>query len=461
MTRNRRLRLGAVMAAVALMAGVPTLASAQSVIRDTEIETILRRQADPVLEAAGLEPDDVRLLLISDQSLNAFATQGQIMGVNTGLILETENPNQLLGVIAHEAGHLAGGHTVRGEMQRAGMTPFLLTLGLGVVAALAGAPDAGIALAGSSGYFGALGALNYSRSQEGAADQAGLQAMERAGYSGRGLVEFFEKFRYQEVFSLDRQFPYFRAHPLSSQRIDALRRRAERLPNYNRPDPPEWQAEHELVKAKLYAFLNHPNQTLRRYPETDTSFPARYARAIALYRDSQIDRAVAAIDQLLEEQPDNPYLWELKGQVLFEGGRPVEAVPAHRRSVELLPEAALLRINLGQALLATHEAPNVEEAIRELNRANLIEDDNAIAWRLLSEAHAEQGQDGMARLAAAEYQYAIGDRDQARVFALRARDALPRGSTGWVRAVDIVLQSGVTDEDLEDLDRRNERENAS
>jgi predicted Zn-dependent protease len=217
----------------------PGLASAQSLIRDTEIEETLRAYANPIFEAAGLEPKNVEILLVGDKELNAFATSGQRMGLNTGLIIETETPNQLKGVIAHEACHIACGHTARsGEMMRSGMRPMLLTMGLGVLAALAGAPDAAAGLLASGAQFGTLAILTYSREQEGRADQGAAGYLEATGQSGRGLVEFFDNFRYQEVFSQARRYAYFRSHPISSERIAALKGRVERRPATARPTVP-------------------------------------------------------------------------------------------------------------------------------------------------------------------------------------------------------------------------------
>mgnify|MGYP001627495853 CR=1 FL=1 len=450
---KRRSRLIACAAAFFSLALAP-IAHAQNLIRDTEIESILRQQSDPIFEASGLNPRDVRILLIADKELNAFATSGQIIGLNTGLIIEADTPNQLLGVIAHEAGHLSGGHTVRGnEMQRAGLRPFLLTLGLGVLAAAAGAPDAGAALISSSTMFGTLGALTYSRVQEAAADQAAVTALDKAGYSGEGLVEFFDEFRYQEVFSEARRFSYFRSHPLSSERIGALRRRVQSMPNAGQRDDEAAIARHRIMQAKLSAFLDPPQQTFVRYRERDTSFPARYARAIAYYRATETEKALQAVDALIQEQPENPYLWELKGQILFENGRAPEAEPAHRRSVELKPDAPLLRINLAQTILALEKNDRVDDAIGELARALGAERDNVFAWGLLSQAFDRKGQPGQARLAAAERHFHLGDLRQAKVFAMRALDHLDRGTPDANRAMDIVLASDPTDEDLRSLAR--------
>jgi len=445
-------------AAAALMAAALP-ASAQSLIRDTEIEGIIHEWSAPTLTAIGLNPEEVEILLVNDNSLNAFATRGRIMGLNTGLILETETPNQLLGVIAHEAGHIKNRHTLRDGAQNAGMQPMIMTMALGALAALAGAPDAGAALLASSQYFGTLGALRYMQSQEGEADITGARALEAAGESGRGLVEFFEKFRSQEVFSDARRFPYFRSHPLSSQRINALRGPVERASHYGNTDSEERMAQHALVLAKIRGFMDHPNTTLRMYSSTDTGFPARYARAIAYYRDGQTVRALTAVDTLLSEQPENPYLWELKGQIIFEEGRPQEAIEAHSRAVQLLPEAPLLRINLAHAMLEASDPELTQKAETELKIALARENDNPMAWRLLSQAYATQGKEGEARLASAEYWFAMRQPTQANQFAMRARDLLDRNSREWLRATDIVLASGASEQDILDAERRNEQRN--
>lgn len=455
-TRSLRRLLAAGAGALMVLASAAQ-AQAQSLIRDTEIEGIIHEWSEPVLDAMGLDPAEVEILLVNDNDLNAFATRGRIMGLNTGLILRTKNPNQLLGVIAHEAGHIKNRHTLRDGAQNAGMQPMIMTMALGALAAIAGAPDAGAALLASSQYFGTLGALRYMQSQEGEADITGARALERAGESGRGMVEFFENFRSQEIFSDQRRYPYFRSHPLSSQRIEALRPPVEAASHYDKRDSDERMAQHALVVAKIRAFMDAPNATLRDYPSSDVSLPARYARAIAWYRDGQTQKALDAVDVLLTEQPDNPYFWELKGQILFEEGRPAEALGAHEKSVELKPDAPLLRINLAHALIETNDPSKLAEAENQLKRAIALEKDNSLAWRLLSQAYASQGQEGEARLASAEYWFALGRGEQAAQFAMRARDMLDRSSIEWRRATDIVLASGATEKDITDAERRNEQ----
>jgi predicted Zn-dependent protease len=391
-----------------------------TLIRDTEIEETLRLYSQPLFKAAGVESSSIRILLIGSKDLNAFAGPG-VMAVFTGLILETKSPNELQGVIAHEVAHLAGGHSARsGEMSQAGLRPFLLTMGLGVLAALAGNVEAGAVLASNAGFFGTLGAMGYSREQESRADQAGASYLEAAGLSGRGLVNFFDNFRYQEVFAEARRFGYFRSHPLSSSRIDALRARVEGLSNYNTPDDPENVRRHEIMKAKLQGFIN-PGVAVVKCADPKADYPTRYACAIAQYQLKEPDRALKLIDALLAEQPDNPYLWELKGQILFEFGRTAEAEAPQRRSVALKPDAP------------------IDEGIRELKTALDQDDENSVAWRLLSQAYDSRGRNGLARYATAEYNYIEGDRRQALIFALRARDLLERNTPEWRRANDIVL----------------------
>ena len=457
-----RSRCGGVRRAVLALATFSTVASsalsanAQSVaasegfplVRDTEIEAILHKECDPVFIAAGLDPRAMHLELYTGE-MNATTFSANEEAITTDLIMRTETPNQIIGVMAHETGHAAGGHIERsGEMEKAGMVPFLLTLGLGVLAAAAGAPGAGAALASSASYFGALGALGYSRQQEARADQAGITYLNKAHISARGLVDFLDAFRYEEVFEEARRFPYFQSHPISSERIELMRRRAEEQPDYNKPDSPQAIAEYQVMKAKLIGFIQPPQQTFMTYTEDDHSFPARYARAIAYYKETETETALQLIDGLIKDYPDNPYLWELKGQVLFEAGRAKEAEPAHRRSVELKPDAPLLQINLAQSILAQEDGKRADEAIAHLQKALVLEKDNAIAWEDMAQAYDAKGDGGDARLAAAEARYAIGDMKQARIFAIRAREILKPNTPEWRRATDIVLTSNPTRDDL-------------
>jgi len=433
---------------MSLLTGLPAASAqaqdidpdSQSVIRDTEIETFLKTQTRPVLAAAGLNPDNVHYLLIASSDLNAFSTLHLVIGLNTGLIMEADNPNQLFGVIAHETGHLSGGHMMRtDEIERAGRAPMAISLGLGIVAALAGAPDAGLGIAASSPTFSALNQLHYMQTEESAADVAGVKAMEKAGMSAKGLVDFFYKFRNVETFSHAERYEFFRTHPLSRERIQALTDFARKQPHYNTPDDPAVVAQFNIVKAKLAGFLDDPIQTFKLYPETDTSFPARYARVIATYKQGNWDKAQTDLDALIAENPNNPYLWELKGQIYFETGRPLLARPAHEKSVELMPTAALLQLNLGQTLIAIGGKDNLNEAVQHLQESVKYEDDDSFAWEQLAQAYDGLNQPGLARLATAEAQFFEGDYNSARTSAVWSQKYFDPQSPEFRRARDIVM----------------------
>jgi predicted Zn-dependent protease len=428
-------------------------APGDSLIRDTEIEEILHRDVAPLFTAAGIDPKGIEIVLVGSKEPNASAGPG-VMMVTTALILQADNPNQLQGVMAHEIGHLAGGHSFRsGEYSRAGMVPMILTMGLGVLAAIAGAGDAAAGLISSAPLFGALGAAGYGREQEARADQAGATYMEKAGLSARGLTEFLDKNRYQEVFAQYRRFKYFLDHPISSERVESLQNRVIALRHYYVKDTPEAVAEHEIMKAKLDGFIN-PVVTMSKFDEKDTSYPALYARAIAYYQMKEPEKALKRVDALLAAQPNNPYLWELKGQIMFEFGQVEAAEAPQRRSVQLKPTAPLLRINLGQTLIALGSRAKTEEGIVELKKALTQEEDNAVAWRILAEAYDKHGDEGLARLATAEYDYNVGNLKLAREFAIRARERLPKDSPEWRRATDIVLVSKPTADEQRQIGRQ-------
>lgn len=428
---------------------------AQSLIRDTEIEHVMRGYADPILDAAGLETSDVDFYLVADPEINAFVTGGQNIFMHTGMIVEADTPNQLRGVIAHETGHITGAHLARsGDAMSAARAPMFVSLGLGVLAALAGEGGAAGALMASSQQFGALSYLTYSRAQEASADQAALQLLEASGESADGLVEFFERFRYQEVMSQARRFPYFRSHPLSSDRIASLRRGVAASPHAGEEDSPGEIAELRRIQAKIYGFLVDPEYVFYRYPESDQSLPARYARAVAYYHDARLDEALDEIESLLEEEPDNPYFHELHGQMLFESGHPEEAIAPHQRSVELEPTAPLLRINLAIAMIATENPDYREAATQHLRVALDIEPDNAFAWYQLSILHDRNGDTALAQLAVAEQAFATGDTVRAYQFAMRARDRLEEGTPAWFRASEIQAVSQPSEADLREMRRR-------
>lgn len=438
MTRTFRalsVALGALGAAALAVAP----ANAQQLLRDAEIEEFIEDYSFPIFRAAGLPAEEINIWLIGDPTPNAFAG-GLNMGIHTGLITMADTPNQIEGVIAHEAGHIAGGHTARsGDMAAAATRPMLLSLVLAAGAIAAGAPEAGIGLLGLGQNIGMANALKYSRGQESAADQAAISFLNGVGHSSQGLIEFFGKLRNTQVITGYSVNPYLQSHPLANQRITALQERASASEFFEKPDTEEEIFRLRMIQAKIYGFLDDANATLRRYPLSDQSPPAKYARAVAYYRSAMIDRAQQEIDALLELEPQNQYFHELKGQMLFEFGQVAASIPAHRQSVTLDPTEPLLRINLGRALLGTEDTAMAQEAIDSFRAALLIEPDNSFVWFELARAYGALNNEPMAYLATAESKYHAGAKAEATQFARRALAGLMKGTPEWRQAADIVF----------------------
>lgn len=431
--------LAAITAPIFLFSNMAAHAQGLSLLRDAEMERFLDDYSRPIFRAAGLPENSIKILIVNDGSFNAFAG-GRYMGVNTGFLTTVDTPNQMEAVIAHEAGHLAGGHTARtGDAIAAASRPILLGLLLGAAAIAAGAPDAGLAAFSLGQTVGTANFLKYSRGQEASADQAGLTYLERIGKSGQGALEVWRKLRNQQIIRGYDINPYYVTHPLANARLTALESRVRASPYADVKDPPEEIERLKYIQAKIYGFLHDPNATLRKYPLTDQSGPAHYARSLAYYRVAKIDQALDELKTLTEGHPDNPYFQELEGQMLFEFGRTTEAIAPHRRSVQLLPDNALLRINLGRALLASDEPDLIEESAAEFRRALLLEPDNSFGWFELARAYGAMDQEPMAMLATAESRYHAGAEAEANQFARRAMTGLARGTPEWRQASDIIL----------------------
>lgn len=417
-------------------------ASAQSLIRDTEIEATLQDFSEPIIRAAGLNPASVDIYIVNDPSLNAFVTRGQNIFFHTGLILQSETPNQLKGVIAHETGHIAGGHLARSDYgNRSAYGAMLIAAGIGLAAILAGEGEAGALILGGSQQFGVMEVLAYSRVNEAAADQYAAQYMEQTRQSGLGLIAFFDKFRYQEVLSNARRYPYFRGHPLSSERIDSLREVVDESPYTYVVDPPEDVERLERAKAKLRGFLDSPQRVFTDYPLSDTSANAHYARAVAYFRSASLRSAIKEVDALIAMEPNNPYYHELMGQILYESGKGADSIAPMRRAIELKPDAPLFQIALAQALIESETTENLNEAVRLLKSALQKERDSSYAWYHLSQAYGRLDQEPLAKYAIAEQAFNMGDLQRARSFAQRAQQDLPRGQPQWRRASDIIVIS--------------------
>ena len=443
----------AVASALALIAtSQPALTQAAPpglpVIRDAEIEQLLRDYTAPILRAAGLGQQNVQVVLINARAFNAFVMDGRRIFVNVGALYDSKTPNEIIGVLAHEAGHISGGHLSRLREQLASaQTASIIALLLGV-----GAIAAGAASGGNNNNLGQLGAaavqapqemirrslLSYQRAQEEAADRAAVKFLNATGQSAKGMHTTFKRFAEDIMMISSRIDPYQQSHPIPRERVASLDELVKTNPYWDKLDPPELQLRHDMMRAKLAGFLERQDSIARRYPSSDTGLPARYARAIAAHRFGGIASALPQIDALIQAQPSNPYFHELKGQTLLEGGRPAEAIAPLRRAASLAPNAALIRIMLGQALVATGEDRYSDEAIALLRVAMQREPDAAEVYSQLAMAYGRKGNYAEADLASAQAALARGDMKTARELAARAKTRFPTGSPGWVKSDDIV-----------------------
>jgi predicted Zn-dependent protease len=412
-------------------------------IRDAEIESTLRTFYTPILIAAGLEPSAVHIYIVNDPTLNSFVAGGQNIFINTGTIMRSETPNQLVGIVAHETGHIAGGHLIRSEeaMRNATIKAIIaMVLGMGAAAASHSPEGVGAAMIGAEG-VAMRSFLTFSVGQEVNADQAAMRFLDATHQSARGLLEFFEILQGQEVLSGAHQSPYVRTHPLTAQRIEYVRQHVEHSPYSNVTDSAAWVELHKRMKAKLIAFLYPPSQALKYFPDTDNSVSARYGRAIAYYRVPELKKALGVVDGLIQQEPNNPYFHELKGQMLFENGHVAEAVAPYREAVRLAPDVALLRVELGQVEIETEDKSLNADALTNLKSATQYEARNADTWHFLAIAYGRTGDMGNMTLALAEESMANGDKAQAKGQAHRALQLLPQGSQARLRAEDIEMEA--------------------
>ncbi|WP_246738208.1 M48 family metalloprotease [Bradyrhizobium sp. CCBAU 051011] len=450
--RKKSLKLTALATAVALVAA-PMAATAQEnrgppVLRDAETEQLLREYTRPILRAAGLEKQNIQMVIINQGVFNAFVADGRRIFVNYGAILQSETPNQIIGVMAHETGHLAGGHLAKMREQMAqAQTQMIIAMLLGAGAMVAGAQggggNSGLANAGAA-MFSAPGEiirrnlLSYVRQQEENADKAGVKFLNATGQSSRGMYETFKRFTEESLFAARGADPYVQSHPMPAQRVAALEELARSSPYWDKKDDPALQLRHDMVRAKISAFMERQETVYRRYPMSNNSLPARYAHAIATYRHGDLRSALAQIDALLQQQPNNPYFYEVRGQALLEGGKPQEAIAPLRKAVQLSNNSPLIEMMLGQALVATGNNAYTDEAISILRAATAREPEALIGYTQLAMAYGRKGDYAQADLASAQAAYLRGDSKTARDLASRAKTRFAIGTPGWVKADDIV-----------------------
>jgi len=432
-----------VILALGLIAALTIQAAAQSrisLIRDAEIENTIRDMTDPILRVAGVAPSGVTIHIVSDNSMNAFVTGGQNIFLHTGLLLNVRSPEELVGVIAHETGHIAAGHLARGreELERAQRNAMISSL-LGLAAALAtGDGRAGAAIMSGGGSMAERSFLAYSRVMESSADQASLSYLDRLGWTSEGLLSFLQRLEDQDILPTSRQSAYTRTHPVTRERTRTVEGHVSRSPATGAGVPSEFYEAFDRMQAKLLGFMQ-PQQALQKYPSDATDTASQYGRAIANYRRGDTAAALEGIEALVGREPNNPYFHELRGQILFERGRIAEAREPYRQARALAPNEPLIGVSYAQTLVASDDDAQLREAIGILEQATGTREGRfPLAWRLLATAYGKTGNVGMASVALAEEALAQGDEDAARTQARRAQTQLPDGSAGWLKAQDIL-----------------------
>lgn len=437
------------------LAMAPERARAQGLplIRDTEIEALLNDYSQKIFKAAGLGTGRVTVRIINNDAFNAFVVDGRNVFMHTGTLMQAQTPNEVIGVLAHEAGHIAGGHmaALRARIAK-DQTRSLLIQILGIGAMIGGAVAGGdsgreIGSAGQGVMMGGnelimRGLTAERRSQESAADQAGLKYLEATGQSGLGMLTTFERFQGQELFSDAQKDAFARTHPVATDRLARLRQLVETSPNYATKDSPDLQFRHDMMRAKLSGYIEPTPTVFNRYPMTNMSLPARYARAAARFRQGgagALEAALAEADGLIAQQPNNPYFWELKADFQQKSGRVREAGVNLRKALSLIGgEAPLMSVQLAQVLVQSKDAATRDEAISLLKKALIREPDNATAYNTLGQAYYDKGLVPQSELARAQGLFYFGALKQAQEFARRAQAALPAGSPDWVKADDII-----------------------
>lgn len=410
-----------------------------ALIRDAEIEEVLKSYLTPIFEVAGLNPNTIHLHVIHSKEVNAFAMGGGRVAVTTAFLLKASSALQIMGVFAHETAHLAGNHVIRGAeaYERALLQGLLGTLG-GVAAGLAGSPEAAIGLILGSQEFAKSSFLKFNRAQESAADQGAARYLDKLGYSSQGLLEFMQILRKDDLLGEQYVDPYALTHPLHTERIDFFRNHLGRSPHSQSLLPKEFDDGFDRMQVKLTAFTMSPEVTFSRFPATDRSLLARYGRAIAHFQNSQVDESLKELDSLIQEFPNDPHFWDLKGQILFESGKMQEAAQAYEKAVKLGPKIPLFRVSWAQVLLESGDPHKLETAHLELLRAKTEEQDNPFTYRLLAIYYGKKEKIDMAALSLAEMALVVGDLKVAEQQAKRSLHFLKNDPAHQARANDIL-----------------------
>jgi predicted Zn-dependent protease len=417
----------------------PAAAQGISLLQDTETERLLRSYEDPILGVSGIDPAAVKMYIVNDTELNAFVAEGQNIFSNAGLFIQLKTPNELIGVLAHETGHMAAGHLSRGsEAIAKAEIPMLLSMVLGIGAAIAGAGEAGMVLMGIGQSVAAAQFYQFSRVQEATADQMGQKFLRATHQSGMGMVNVFNRMANEEAMIVKNPEQFATSHPASRDRVENMREIANASPYRDVPDSPQAVHAFEMVKAKVIGYLLPVKDVLYRYPLANKSAPARYARAMVYMRQPNLKLALEEINSLVKEEPKNPFFYEVLGQIYVSMSQPLKGIAPYQTSVNLMPDAPELRIALAAAQIATGQKPYELQAVANLKIAMQQDGDNPFGWYEMAQAYSDLGNDAMANLATSERYYTVGDLRKAGIFAVRSRQKLTKGSPDWERANDII-----------------------
>ena len=415
--------------------------STGTVLDDTEIGMTLAAYGRPLLIAGGLQGNTVTFHMMVDDSINAFATPGNSIYFNTGTLLRAKNANEVIGVMAHEVGHIAAGHVVMVASDLAAPNAIsLLSTLLAVAAGVAsGNPEVGMAVL-MGGQRAAIGSyLSFSRGQESRADQFALKVLNDTHQSARGLHDFFERLSGEELLITDNQDPYVRSHPLTRDRMDTIEAAMQTSPYTNAPLDPELERQHRRMQAKLFAFLKPQITTLQRYPATDKSIEGRYARAIAYYRRGQFDQAFPLVETLLVDAPKDPFFWQIKGDMELSRSHLEDAIVAYRESLKHLPDAPEILSALAHAAVESGKPEYGPEAQMALKHALAINPEDPGAWDMLARSYAQNDQTGLSAYAAAERAILLGQFGDVARYCNQAEKLLEKDTPTWYRLQDIKI----------------------
>lgn len=412
---------------------------AQEVIRDEELEQAIRDIAEPIFKVAGLAPKNVRIIIINDPQINAFVSGGQNIFIYTGLLKQSKAPEMIAGVLAHEVGHIAGGHLSKSREEIKGaMLKSTLGYLLGIAVAVSGSsPEAGQAIAAGTGQVVNRQILKYSRTHEEEADQAALRFLKKIDVSPIGLESLLEKLNQDEKTSYGAIDQYLLTHPLSSQRIEKIRNYLKQGHDYKGYSQEE-KAKYERAIVKLSAFIDPYKTTLSKFSENNNDLNSLYARAIAYYKIPDRSKSIDTINKLLSLYPKDPYFNELKAQVFFENGKVDESIEYYRKSLQLR-NCALFKMQLATALIASEKDQYLKEAIDNFEQAVKIERDNSFLWRQLGIAYGRNNQLDLSYLALAEEAFLQKDTEQAKKYIQIAEKYIKPNSQAELRKRDLHL----------------------